>query len=126
MTERQMYPAIKSLFQSAGGIVWKIPDDRLGISAKKPFDGFGVLFGKPLYFEVKLVKTKRLCLAPSKIKPHQKEALQKIKEFLPYSLCGFVVGHHPSPRARVKYYWRPIETDVFIDFAEFLSGNSLN
>jgi penicillin-binding protein-related factor A (putative recombinase) len=78
-------------------------------SAKKPFDGFGILKGKPVYWEAKFLKT---CEAFnfSQLKQHQIDNLVTIKKNAPEAICLFIIG--------VKMAERDVRAFIFTDMLD--------
>jgi len=60
----------------------KISDGIGGISVQNPFDGFGIMNDKPLYYEAKLIKGGMYAFNFSKIEDHQVENLRIINASL--------------------------------------------
>lgn len=113
MKERDLCTKIVKMVRAVGGAAWKIPDDRLGVSTPKPFDIFGATsYGLPLYLEAKLVKTKTVTLAPSRIAFHQAASLEMMSKLLPDALVGYAVGHQPRPGARVEVYFFNLDKKI--------------
>jgi penicillin-binding protein-related factor A (putative recombinase) len=58
---------------------------------KKPFDGFGVFRGKPVYWEAKWLKTPK-AFPWSRLEDHQIESLLNIQRLMPDAHCLFIIG----------------------------------
>ncbi len=71
----------------------KVPDpgNDFAKATARPFDGFGILNGKPFYWEAKFSK-KIESFSLQDIRDHQIENLCKIKELNPSSHCWVILG----------------------------------
>lgn len=125
MLERTLCTHVVKMIKASGGLAYKIPDDRLGISTQKPFDLFGVLpDGRPFYVEVKMVKAKRPTLPPSRINPHQRANLHMFSSLCPYALCGYIVGVQDKKGARVKIFFFELDEKKYYDIIDILIKRS--
>ena len=89
---------------------YKIPDDgsSIGIGGKRPFDGFGIVNGKPVYWESKFLKSVS-AFNFDNLKQHQIDNLFAIKKLAPDSYCLFIVGVQYSTRETRAYIFHDIE-----------------
>ena len=87
-------------------LYYKIPDDgsSVGIGGKRPFDGFGALNGRPVFWEAKLLKSFE-SFNFKKLKSHQIQNLIDYKKEIPNAFCLFVIGVIVSPRKVRLYVW---------------------
>lgn len=83
---------------------YKIADDgsSIGIGGKRPFDGFGILGGKPIYWEAKYLHSPS-AFNFKNLKQHQIDNLVTISTLAPDAVCFFILGVSFSPRELRAY-----------------------
>ena len=61
----------RSIGRMDGAFNHKISDPSGGMGSQNPFDGFGIINGKPLYYEAKIIKGGIYSFNFNKIEVHQ-------------------------------------------------------
>lgn len=82
---------------------FKIPDHAKGKSfVTNPFDGFGILNNKPLYYETKLIKKGIYAFSFDRIEEHQWKNLKQISDLLKDNCyCFIFVGFYEIRKLKI-------------------------
>ena len=110
-SESELNTIIKNTIIQGGGWAYKIPDPQQEYSissVKRPFDGFGIFKGKPIYWESKFSK----CLASfnlQRIEDHQINNLLSIKKLCKDSFVCIIWGVRIKKGENLVYVFDDIE-----------------